>query len=71
MLISALGVLLGFVLAIVSRYAIITTTRLVIYLRPQWLLISAVIGVSAGVAGALYPALTAANLDAVEALSYE
>jgi len=71
MLVSTLGVLLGFILAIVSRYAIVSSTRLVIDLRPEWLLISAVIGVLAGVAGALYPALTAANLDAVEALSYE
>jgi putative ABC transport system permease protein len=69
--ISSLGVALGFILAIVSRYAIVTSTRLVIDLRPEWLIISGLIGVLAGVAGALYPALTAANLDAVEALSYE
>jgi len=71
MLISALGVLLGFILAAISRYAIVNSTRLVIDLRPEWLLISGLIGVLAGLAGALYPAMTAANLDAVEALSYE
>ena len=71
MLISALGVALGFVLAVIARYAIVSTTRLVIDLRPEWLLISGLIGVMAGMVGALYPAVTAANLDAVEALSYE
>jgi len=71
MLISALGVGLGFVLAVISRYAIVASTKLVIDLRPEWLLISGLIGVVAGAIGALYPAVTAANLDAVEALSYE
>jgi putative ABC transport system permease protein len=71
MLISGLGVALGFVLAVIARYAIVASTRLVIDLRPEWLLISGLIGVLAGMIGALYPAATAANLDAVEALSYE
>jgi putative ABC transport system permease protein len=71
MLISALGVALGFALAVISRSAIVATTRLVIDLRPEWLITSGLIGVLAGMIGALYPAVTAANLDAVEALSYE
>jgi ABC-type antimicrobial peptide transport system permease subunit len=40
-------------------------------LQPQWLLGSALIGIAAGVFGALYPAMRAANLDPIEALSYE
>jgi putative ABC transport system permease protein len=70
-LISALGVVLGFVLAVIARYAIVASTRLVIDLRPEWLVISGLIGLLAGGIGALYPAVAAANLDAVEALSYE
>jgi ABC-type antimicrobial peptide transport system permease subunit len=36
-----------------------------------WILTAALIGLGAGVIGALYPALRAANQDAVKALSYE
>jgi ABC-type antimicrobial peptide transport system permease subunit len=37
----------------------------------SWAIASAVIGLLGGVLGALYPAIRAANLDAVSALSYE
>jgi len=70
-LISALGVALGFIAAVAARYAIVSSTKLVIDLRPEWLLISGLIGIVAGALGALYPAISAAKLDAVEALSYE
>jgi ABC-type antimicrobial peptide transport system permease subunit len=58
-------------LAVAARYAIVSSTKLVIDLRPEWLLISGLIGIIAGALGALYPAVSAAKLDAVEALSYE
>ena len=40
-------------------------------LEPMWLLYALVLGMLAGVLGALYPALRAANQDPVKALSYE
>ncbi|HKV39575.1 MAG TPA: FtsX-like permease family protein [Blastocatellia bacterium] len=68
---SALGVVFGFVISIVARYCIEATTRLKIDIEPKWVLISVAIGLLAGMAGALYPAFSAANVDPVEALSYE
>jgi len=70
-LISALGVAVGFVASVIGKYGIEAATRLRIDLLPRWLLISAAIGVLGGVVGALYPAMRAANLDPLEALSYE
>jgi putative ABC transport system permease protein len=70
-LISAMGVAFGFVVSVIGKYAIEGTTRLIIDLQPKWLLISAILGLSCGVIGALYPAFRAAALDPIEALSYE
>ncbi|MFY9608763.1 MAG: ABC transporter permease [Blastocatellia bacterium] len=70
-LISLLGVALGFLVAVVGKYGIEANTRLMIELKPGWLLIAAAIGVLGGVVGALYPAVRAANLDPVEAISYD
>lgn len=70
-LISALGVVFGFLIAVIGKYGIEATTRLKITLEPEWLLIAAVIGIMCGVIGAIYPAMKAANLDPIEAISYE
>ena len=70
-LISALGIGVGFLVAIAGKFLIQRNTRLMIDLPPQWLLIAALIGLAGGVIGALYPAVRAANLDPVEAISYE
>ncbi|HEX8089719.1 MAG TPA: FtsX-like permease family protein, partial [Blastocatellia bacterium] len=70
-LISALGVVAGFVAAIAGKFLIEANTRLKIDLKPEWLLIAALIGLLGGVLGALYPAWRAANLDPVEAISYD
>ena len=66
-----LGVGVGFVASVIGKYGIEAATRLRIDLMPRWLLMSAAIGVLGGVVGALYPAMRAANLDPLEALSYE
>jgi len=70
-LISVLGVAFGFMAAVVGKVAIEANTRLRFDLQPKWLLIAAAIGVLGGIIGALYPAVRAANLDPVEAISYE
>jgi putative ABC transport system permease protein len=70
-LISVLGVVLGFIVAVIGKLALEANTRLMIDLEPKWLLIAAMVGVLGGVVGAIYPALRAANLDPVEAISYD
>jgi putative ABC transport system permease protein len=70
-MISALGVAFGFVMAIIGKYGIEAGTRLHIDLQLKWLIIAALIGLAGGIIGALYPAWRAANLDPIEALSYE
>ncbi len=70
-LISVLGVVIGFAIAVIGKLLIEANTRLKIDLQPKWLLIAAVIGIVGGIVGALYPALRAANLDPVEAISYD
>jgi putative ABC transport system permease protein len=70
-LISALGVVFGFTVAVIGKFLIESNTRLKIDLQPKWLLIAAVIGICGGILGALYPAFRAANLDPVEAISYD
>lgn len=70
-LISALGVVLGFVISLIGKFALESTTRLKIAIEPKWVLIAAVIGIVCGLVGAIYPAIRAANLDVVEAISYE
>jgi len=71
LVISALGVLFGFVASVGAKYGIEARTQLKIDLQPKWLLISALIGLLAGALGALYPAMSAASVDPVQALSYE
>jgi putative ABC transport system permease protein len=70
-LISALGVLFGFAISVIAKYMIEATTRLTIDLQIKWLMIAALIGLLGGIVGALYPAFRAANLDPIEAISYE
>lgn len=70
-LISALGVAVGFLISVAGKYFIEASTRLRIDLEWRWLLLGAGLGLVCGLAGALYPAIRAANLDPVEAISYE
>ncbi|HEX8921261.1 MAG TPA: ABC transporter permease [Pyrinomonadaceae bacterium] len=70
-LISALGLVLGFLVAWIARILIHNAYGLVFEWGWGWAVASALIGLMGGAVGALYPAVRAANLDAVSALSYE
>jgi len=69
--ISFLGVVVGFVVSFITRAVLRTTMELPIVVEIEWLLLATVIGLASGLVGALYPALLAANQDAIKALSYE
>lgn len=70
-LISFLGVLLGVLLTVLLRYIVVNTTTMNVSIEPSLLLATLIVGLVGGALGALYPAVRAARLDAVDALSYE
>jgi putative ABC transport system permease protein len=69
--ISLIGVVVGLALAIIAAWGIERATSLQLEFHWSWILRAALIGLGAGALGALYPAVRAANQDAVKALSYE
>jgi putative ABC transport system permease protein len=69
--IGLLGVILGILLTLAARVAVMRMSLLNIEIEPGWILVALVMGLMAGTLGALYPALRAARQDAVEALNYE
>jgi putative ABC transport system permease protein len=71
LVLSLLGVALGGLVTLVTRWLILSRTSLIVELAPSWILATAVLAIAGGMGGALYPALKAANQDPVEALSYE
>jgi putative ABC transport system permease protein len=70
-LISALGLVVGFAVALIGGALIHRTYGLIFEYGWGWAIAAASIGLLGGAMGALYPAIRAANLDAVSALSYE
>jgi len=70
-LISVGGVVAGFAISFLAAYLIQRAYGLPFEYTWAWGLTAAVIGLIGGAVGALYPAVRAANLDAVSALSYE
>jgi putative ABC transport system permease protein len=71
LLISFVGLLVGFAVAFALGAFIHERYNLFFEYNWRWALTAAVIGLLGGALGALYPAIRAANLDAVEALAYE
>ena len=71
LLISLLGLIVGFLASFVAGFLIHRFYGLIFEYGWTWGLTAALIGLGGGALGALYPALRAANLDAVSALSYE
>jgi putative ABC transport system permease protein len=69
--ISLIGVAAGLVVALIAAFGIERATTLRLEFHWTWILAAALIGLGAGAIGALYPAVRAANQDAVKALSYE
>ncbi|HSB26465.1 MAG TPA: FtsX-like permease family protein [Pyrinomonadaceae bacterium] len=70
-LISIIGLIVGFAVSWVAGYFIHKTYGLVFEYSWQWALTAAVIGLVGGILGALYPAVRASNLDPVNALAYD
>ena len=71
LLISAGGTLAGVLLTIILKFVLAKWSTLNVQIEPQIVILTVVIGIISGVIGALYPALRAAGLDAVDALNYE
>ena len=71
LLISMLGLVLGFGIALGAGFLIHKSTGLLFEYGWNWVLAAAAIGLVGGAIGALYPAMRAANLDPVQALAYE
>jgi putative ABC transport system permease protein len=71
LLISLLGLVFGFAISLAAGFVIHRAYGLLFEYGWKWALVAALIGVGGGVLGALYPAMRAAGLDAVTALSYE
>ena len=71
LLLSLLGVVFGFALSVVGKYIVQRLTGINVDLEAIWLFYALALGMISGAAGALYPALRAANQDPVKALAYE
>jgi len=71
LLISFLGLLVGFALSAVAGFGIHKATGLIFAFGCTWPITAPAIGLLGGALGAFYPAARTANLDPVAALAYE
>lgn len=71
-ILSCLGILLGYVFTYLTTYYLrVTKPLLTVEITSGWILTAAVLGIIGGTLGALYPAFRAVQQDPVVALSYE
>ena len=70
-LISLGGIILGVVSTVILSLVLAKWTTLNVQIEPKLVALILLIGLLSGIIGALYPALRAARLDAVEALNYD
>ena len=71
LIISSIGVAVGLAAAFAAGAFIRNATSLQIEFEWKWIVITGVLGIASGLIGAMYPALRAARLDPVDALSYD
>ena len=71
LVISLMGLAVGFIASLVAKVLIQRAYGLPFDYEWRWALVAAAISVGGGLLGALYPAVRAAGLDPVNALSYE
>src|SRR5205085_8023366 len=55
-IVSVLGVLVGVLLTLLARLAVMRTTSLTIEVEPRWIVVALAVGLVGGSIGALYPA---------------
>lgn len=70
-LISVFGIAGGILLTVVLRALLSFVTTLEVQMSPVVISIVFLVGLLGGALGGLYPALRAARMDAVDALSYD
>ncbi|MDH3528073.1 MAG: ABC transporter permease [Acidobacteriota bacterium] len=71
LLISLIGIAGGIALTFFLRWALTLVTTLEVQMSPFVIAIVFVVGLAGGALGGLYPAMRAARMEAVDALSYE
>lgn len=71
LLISLFGIVAGIVFTLILRFVLTSITTLEVEMSGWVIFLTFIVGLAGGALGGLYPALRAARLDAVDALSYE
>jgi len=72
LIISTIGVFVGYLTAYIARHIIIKIFPLLtVEITLRWMLIAGALGIIGGVLGSLYPAFRAAKQDPIDALKYE